>query len=255
MIVGGGGEEKQSWLIHLGVEEAGGSLDNGGAALIRRDLEDGALGIGEDGKQAQTHILRSHVQRKRVGKRLCLARLNLQAVLHDGQVAHDALIGGHVGGEVLGRPQRAVGKEELDGAVLVVGDLNEGRRGAAIDQLEAEDVGVGERGSDVGVERGGLSLWLSGLLELAVALVWRLFSLLSSLSVSPRDSPSREFHWGISISISKKRTHLLSNCAKDLQGQKSEERRLEQHDDGTTNDANQKLGSAQLINQKRKRGR
>jgi hypothetical protein len=38
----------------------------------------------------------------------------------------------------------------------VVGDLDEGRRGAAIDQLEAEDVGVGERCSDVGVEGGGL---------------------------------------------------------------------------------------------------
>lgn len=38
----------------------------------------------------------------------------------------------------------------------MVGDLDEGRRGAAIDQLEAEDVGVGERGPDVGVEGGGL---------------------------------------------------------------------------------------------------
>lgn len=147
--------ERES-CAHLRVEEAGGSLDNGGAALIRRHLEDGALGIREDGKQAQAHVLRVHVEHKRVGKRLCLARLNLQAVLHDGQVAHDALVGGHIVGGVLGRPQRAVGEEELDRAVLVVGDLDEGRRGAAIDQLEAEDVGVGERGLDLGVEGGGL---------------------------------------------------------------------------------------------------
>lgn len=196
-----GGSEDEVEEDDLGIEEAGGSLDNGGAALVRRHLEDDALCIGEDGEQMQAHILRVHVEHKRVRKRLCLAGLNLQAVLHDGQVAHDALVGGHVVGELLGRPQRAVGEEELDGPVLVVGDLDEGRRGAAIDQLEAEDVGVGERGSNVGVEGGGLGYSLGNRL-------------------------------------------LLSNCAKDLQGQKSEERRLEQHDGQTTKDANQKLGSA-----------
>lgn len=148
------------------IEEAGGSLDNGGAALVSRDLEDGALGVGEDGEEAQTDILGHHVEHKRVRERLGLARLNLQAVLHDRQVAHDALVGGDVLGEVLGRPQRAIGEEELDGAVFVVGDLDEGRRGAAIDQLEAEDVGVGERGSDVGIEGGGLDHLLSRLLIL-----------------------------------------------------------------------------------------
>lgn len=146
------------------VKEAGGSLDNGGAALIGRDLEDGALGVGEDSEEAQTDILRVHVEHKRVRERLCLARLNLQAVLHDSQVAHDALVGGDVVGEVLGSPQAAVGEEELDGAIFVVGDLDEGSRGAAIDQLEAEDVGVGERGSDIGIQDGGLNLWLNRLL-------------------------------------------------------------------------------------------
>lgn len=165
--------QKRESCVHLGIEEAGGSLDNGGAALIRRHLEDDALCVGEDGEQMQAHILRVHVEHKRVGKRLCLARLNLQAVLHDGQVAHNALVGGHVIGKLLGRPQRAVGEEELDGPVLVVGDLDEGRRGAAIDQLEAEDVGVGERGSDVGVEGGGFRSSLGN----------RLLELCSSVSV------------------------------------------------------------------------
>lgn len=186
----------------MGIEEAGGSLDNGGAALIRRHLEDDALGIGEDGKQAQAHILRVHVEHKRVGERLCLARLNLQAVLHHGQVAHNALVGGHIVGEVLGRPQRAVGEEELDGAIFVVGDLDEGRRGAAIDQLEAEDVGVGERGSDVGVEGGGLgssSRLGNRLLELTLALAV-LFSPLDSfyfLSLSSRKVEVTRVHGDI----------------------------------------------------------
>lgn len=148
----------------MGIEEAGGSLHNGGAALISRDLEDGALGVGEDGEQAQTDVLGHHVEHKRVRERLCLAGLNLQAVLDNSQVAHDALVGGDVLGEVLGGPQGAIGEEELDGAIFVVGDLDEGGRGAAIDQLKAEDVGIGERGSDVGIQGGGLSRWLNRLL-------------------------------------------------------------------------------------------
>lgn len=53
----------------------------------------------------------------------------------------------------------------------------------------------------------------------------------------PQDSHCLEFHGEDSIQFknAKSISHLLSNCAKDLQGQKSEERRLEQHDD----DANQ----------------
>lgn len=190
------------------IEKAGGSLDNGGAALVGRDLEDGALGVGEDGEEAQTDILGHHVEHKRVRERLGLARLNLQAVLHDRQVAHDALVGGDVLGEVLGRPQRAIGEEELDGAVFVVGDLDEGRRGAAIDQLEAEDVGVGERGSDVGIEGGGLDHLLSRLLICCALVLIYLFLFVSLYCVSPPRFSLSRVPWRGFDSIQKRKINF-----------------------------------------------
>lgn len=149
-------EEKRWRELHLRVEEAGGGLDNGRRAVVSRDLEDVALFVGEDGEETQANVLRRHVEGEGVGNRLCLAGLNLQAVLHRRQVAHDSLVDGSVLGQVRGGPQSAIGKDNLDGFVLLVGDLDQRSRGAAINQLDAQDVGVGERGPDVGIQRGGL---------------------------------------------------------------------------------------------------
>jgi hypothetical protein len=151
-----GGGIREEEVIHLRIEEAGGGLDDGGVALISGDLEDVALLVGEDGKKMQANVLRRHVERKRVRNGLCLAGLNLQAVLHGREVAHDALVNGGVLGEVRGGPQSAIGEDDLDGTVLLVGDLDEGGGRSAVDKLDAEDVGVGERGSDIGVQRGRL---------------------------------------------------------------------------------------------------
>lgn len=140
--------------LHLRVKEAGGGLDNGRLAIVSGDLEDVALLVGEDGQQTQTNILRHHIEGKRVRNRLGLAGLDLQAVLHGREVAHDALVGGGALGQVLGGPQGAIGKDDLDGVVLLVGDLDQSGRGSAVDQLDAQDVRVGERGPDVGIEGG-----------------------------------------------------------------------------------------------------
>ena len=50
--------------------------------------------------------------------------------------------------------QGAADEGEGDGLVLVVGDLDDGLGGPAVDQLDAEDVGVGEGPDDVGLELG-----------------------------------------------------------------------------------------------------
>lgn len=140
--------------LHLRVKEAGGGLDNGSLAIVSGDLEDVALFVGEDGQQTQANILRHHVEGKRVRDRLGLAGLDLQAVLHGREVAHDALVGGSALGQVVGGPQSAIGKDDLDGVVLLVGDLDQSGRGSAVDQLDAQDVRIGERGPDVGIEGG-----------------------------------------------------------------------------------------------------
>lgn len=195
------GSEDKVQEDDLRVKEAGGGLDNGSLAIVSGDLEDVALLVGEDGQQTQANILRHHVERKRVRDRLGLAGLDLQAVLHGREVAHDALVGGGALGQVLGGPQGAIGKDDLDGVVLLVGDLDQSGRGSAVDQLDAQDVRVGERGPDVGIEGGR-----------------RLDIEVGSLTCEVL---------GFS----------LSDCAKDLQGQESDERRLEQHCDDDTNPA------------------
>jgi len=47
--------------------------------------------------------------------------------------------------------------DELDGdvAFLTVGHIDEGLGGLAVDELDAEDVSLGEGGFEIGEERGG----------------------------------------------------------------------------------------------------
>ena len=52
--------------------------------------------------------------------------------------------------------KRATDKGELNGLILVVGNLDHGLGGTSVDQLDAKDVGLGEGGRDVGLELGGV---------------------------------------------------------------------------------------------------
>jgi hypothetical protein len=47
--------------IHLGVKEAGRSLDDGGSGVDGLDLVDTSLGIGEDGDKLDVDVLGVHV--------------------------------------------------------------------------------------------------------------------------------------------------------------------------------------------------
>lgn len=116
------------------------------------DLLNDALVIGEHGEQLQPHILGLGVEREGEGDGLLLAGLDLQVVLDDGEVAQDGLVLGGAVGQDGGGVQGAADKGELDGGGLAVGDLDEGLGRAAIDELDAEDVGVGEAGGHVGGE-------------------------------------------------------------------------------------------------------
>ena len=139
---------------HLRVEEAGGSLDDGDDVVVDLDLVEVIGGGDDDAGQLEADILGQHVEDEGVGDGLLLAGGDGGLVSDGGQVADDAGGDGGVGGQLLGGVQGAADEGEGDGLVLVVGDLDDGFGGPAVDQLDAEDVGVGEGPDDVGLELG-----------------------------------------------------------------------------------------------------
>lgn len=141
----------------LGVEEAGGSLNDSGGAIENGKGEDVALSVGDDSHEVDLHILRLHVLRERVRDLLGLASRNLEVVLGGGQVAQDALVGRGVGGKLLGGVKSTGEEGEGEGGGLAVGDGDEGLGRVAVDELDAEDVGVWEGGGKVGVQGCGVN--------------------------------------------------------------------------------------------------
>lgn len=67
----------------------------------------------------------------------------------------DALVGGRVVGQRLAGAQGARDESDLDGALLVVGHLEDRARGLSVDEAQADELGVGEAGDDLGVEGRG----------------------------------------------------------------------------------------------------
>lgn len=137
----------------MGIKEARRRFNDGGSLVVSLDLEDVALGVGDDGYELKENVLGLHVEGKGVGERLGLSRVHLEVVLHRRQVAEDALVGRRIKRQLLGRRQQAANEGDLDGTIVAVGNLNEGLGRAAVDELHAEDVGIGEGRRDIGGER------------------------------------------------------------------------------------------------------
>lgn len=100
----------------------------------------------------QANILRLHVEDEGVGQGLLLAGGNGGLVLDGGQVAQDGGVGRGVRARLLGRHELAAQEGDLDGAVLIVGDIDDSLGWAAVDQFHAEDVGLGESSNDLGIQ-------------------------------------------------------------------------------------------------------
>lgn len=92
-----------------------------------------------------------------VWDRLRLARRNLQTNSCCGQVAHNLRRVGSTGNSNR-RDKRAADDGDSDRLRLLVGDLEDCARGMAIDQLDAEDLGLREGGADVDVQLGRLDV-------------------------------------------------------------------------------------------------
>jgi hypothetical protein len=130
-------------VLHLGIEEAGVLIHNGDSSVVRLHGEEG-IARGDDGGNIQTKLLRMHVGLDPEGQRLLLAGRDLDSILLGGQVAHDT---GALRIEV-GRPEAAADELDDDGLWLLVREGDEGVGGLAVDELYAEDFGIGEAGGD-----------------------------------------------------------------------------------------------------------
>lgn len=138
--------------VHLRVKDAGRGLNNADGLVGGLDLEDLVRAVGDDGHDVEADVLGVHVEGERVRQGLLLAGGDGGLVLDGAEVAQDAGGRVRVGGELLQRVQGAAQEHDLDGLGLVVGDVHHGLGRAAVDELHAEDVGLGEGGGDIGLQ-------------------------------------------------------------------------------------------------------
>jgi hypothetical protein len=135
--------------LHLRVEPADGSLNNADGLVVDLASVDLAGGALEHGGEVQAEVLRVHLGRERVGEGFLLACGDAHAVFLGGEVLEDlGLIG--LGGE------RAADNQDLDGLGLLVVDIENGAGGVSVDELNAKDLCLRERGGDFDIEVGCL---------------------------------------------------------------------------------------------------
>ena len=94
----------------------------------------------DHGSQIQTQLLRVHVGLKGEWQALLLARSNLDSILLGGQVADNA----RAADVEVGCPQTATDELDGDRLGLFVAEGEAGIGGLAVDELDAEDLRVGE---------------------------------------------------------------------------------------------------------------
>lgn len=159
------GQTQKPRNVHLGVKNAGRRLDNAGQAAVSFDLEGAVLLVTNNGDEVENNILRLHVESERERQGAGLAGSNIDIIAQGRQVAEDAGRGGSILGQWLRGREHAADKDEIDGTLLMVGDLDDRPGRVAVHELDAK-VRVGEGRLDVDVQLWGLDLWSFGILRL-----------------------------------------------------------------------------------------
>ena len=141
--------------VHLGIEERGRSLDDRHSLvedLFGKDFTRGAL---DNSGKVESQVLGVHLGREAVGERLLLASGDGEVVAGRRQVAEDNRRG-RSAWSTNGSEERTADKEEVDGLGLLVGDVEDGLSGMAVDKLDSEDLAVreGSGNGDCNVGRG-----------------------------------------------------------------------------------------------------
>ena len=106
---------------------------------------DHASVVLEDGGQVEGQVLGVHLGSEAVGGSLLLASRDQKVVLAEGQVA-----------DSLGADERTTNEAKMNRGSLMVGDGENGVGRVAIDELDTEDLRVGEGNRDGDVQLGSL---------------------------------------------------------------------------------------------------
>lgn len=149
--MGLGSAKRLSFYVHLRVEDAGRRLNNANRLVICRKGIEGILVVLDNGNELETHILGVHLGGEGVRDGFGLAGGDLGGVAGSGQVAQDDRLR-----TILN--QGAANDRDTDGLRLLVGDGEDSLSLVAIDQLDAEDLGLRERGADGDFDVGSLAL-------------------------------------------------------------------------------------------------
>lgn len=137
--------------IHLGIEDAGGSLNNADGLVVGRDGVESILAV-EDRDQLEAHVLGVHLGAEAVVDSLRLAGGDLNRVALGSQVAQ------HLGLVAAIEDQRPANNGHADGLGLLVGDVEHSLGSMAVDELDTEDLGLREFGLDRDLQVGRLGL-------------------------------------------------------------------------------------------------
>jgi hypothetical protein len=119
---------------------------------VNQDLVEVTGRISDEGGELDANILGLHILGERERKLLLLASGDLNVVLDGSQVADDASISGAVLGDLLQGVERTGNKGDRDGVGILVVDLNDSLGRTSVDELNAEDFGLGEDSLDISVE-------------------------------------------------------------------------------------------------------
>lgn len=141
--------------VHLGVEDAGGGLNDAGQAAVSLNLEELTLGVRHEGDEIDNNILRLHIQDERERQRLGLAGGDLGIVLDSGQVAKDSSHRIRILRQRLCGRQRSSDEAKPDWLILVVCDLDDRLSGMSVDELDTK-ARVGEVRGDINLQVGNL---------------------------------------------------------------------------------------------------
>lgn len=117
-------------------------------------VDETGVGLGDDRGKVEGNILRVHVQNKLEGNLVLPAGGDRGINLDGGQVAEDRGILRCALWHGLSGSKGAADENNINWGLLMVGDLNQGLGDAAVDKLDAEDVGFGENSLDIGLEVG-----------------------------------------------------------------------------------------------------
>jgi hypothetical protein len=140
----------------LRIKEAHGSLNDRDSLIVSLDLVNSALMARYYSDQVQSEILGVQVRGERVGQAPLHAGRDLKIIASSSQVPHNESGRMSTLWQGVIRTQGTTNDRDVHRLGLVVGEINYCLRRAAIDKLDAKDLGIWEGDRDTDFQVGDL---------------------------------------------------------------------------------------------------